>query len=292
MATNTFSTNGRMHNLINKTGVSSSVELISPETAASMLNANTSNRKVISSHLRRLEATFRANEMKLNGESIKVSSTGVILDGQHRLMACANTGISFYTLVVRNLPDEVFDTIDQTRAPRRLSCVFSMSGEANAKTLASCLSQLHCFKQTGGNFYDNSGSIGRHYLTAHAARELLARHPGVRESVSAAQVKGNVIWRTSAPAVLHYLFSMVDASLADTFISVLIGGSDVKDRPFNKLRESLIKSKILGNMSIRHDSARAIKAFNYEMTGSTPKVLMWTSSMDYPSIQGLDIESI
>jgi len=85
---------------------------------------------------------------------------------------------------------------------------------------------------------------------------------------------------------------MVDASLADTFISVLIGGSDVKDRPFNKLRESLIKSKILGNMSIRHDSARAIKAFNYEMTGSTPKVLMWTSSMDYPSIQGLDIESI
>jgi len=270
----------------------SAVEFISPEIAATMLNANTSNRKVLASHLRRLEATFRANEMKMNGESIKVSSTGVILDGQHRLMACANTGIGFYTLVVRNLPDAVFDTIDQTRAPRRLSCVFSMSGEANAKTLASSLTQLHVFKKTDGNFYDGGSYAAKYFLTAHSARELLEKHPGIRDSVSAVQSKTNYIWRKSAPAVLHYIFAMVDAAMADEFLSVLIGGSDKKDRPFNKLREGLIKSKMVGNMSVRHDAARAIRAFNYEMAGTTPKVLTWSSSMEYPSINGLNVDSI
>lgn len=292
MTTKTFNTNGRAHVAVDSRGVTPSVEFITPEIAASMLNSNTSNRKVIATHLRRLEKTFRSGEMKLNGESIKVSSSGVILDGQHRLMACASTGVGFWTLVVRNLPDEVFDTIDQTRAPRRLSCVFSMSGEANCRTLAAALTQLHVFKESGGNFFDGGPSTARYFLTAHAARELLDKHAGIRDSVSAFHSKSNFVWRVSAPAVLHYLFSMVNKQLAAEFLSVVINGSDKIDRPFNKLRESLIKAKALGNMSVRHDTARAIRAFNHEMSGSTPKLLVWSSTMDYPSINGLDIESL
>ena len=287
-----FGTNGRAAAFEKVAAVASTTEFITPEIAAKMLNANTSNRKVISSHLRRMEATFRAHEMKLNGESIKVSSSGVILDGQHRLMACANTGIGFWTLVVRNLPDDVFDTIDQTRAPRRLSCVFSMSGEANAKTLSAALLQLNVFKGTQGNFYDGRGAGWRHHLTAHSALQLLGKHPRLRDSVSAVQVKSNYIWRTSTPSVLHYLFSIVDSNLADDFLRVLIRGSDRKDRPFNKLRESLIRGKMVGNMSTRHDAARAIKAFNYEASGVNPKLLVWPSNHEYPQISGLEVESL
>lgn len=289
MATKTVPMNGKMTTPRDSRLVSSAVEFITPEMASAMLAANTANRKVIASHLKRLEATFRAGEMKLNGDAIRISVSGVLLDGQHRLMACANTGIGFYTLVVRGLPDDVFDTIDQTRAPRKLSCVFSMSGEANCKTLAAALTQLHVFK-VSGQFYD--GGSSRYYLSAHSARGLLDKHPAVRDSVSSFQVKSNYVWRTATPAVLHYLFGIVDQQLAGEFLETIHTGASDKNRPFNRLRESLIKARSVGNMSSRHDAARAIRAFNYERAGVSPKVLTWTSAMEFPVIEGLDVESI
>jgi hypothetical protein len=289
MATKSVFFNGKISHTMDKHLISSAVEWITPEMASAMLAANTANRKVLASHLKRLEATFRAGEMKLNGDAIRISSSGVLLDGQHRLMACANTGIGFSTLVVRGLSDEVFDTIDQTRAPRKLSCVFSMSGEANCKTLAAALSQLHVFKQSG-QFYD--GGSARHYLSAHSARELLDKHPAIRDSVASFQVKTNYVWRTATPAVLHYMFGIVDHQLAEQFRDILHTGADDKDRPFNRLRESLIKARSVGNLSSRHDAARAIKAFNYERAGVSPKLLTWTSAMDFPVIEGLDVESL
>lgn len=287
MATITVGANGKASVHKEPRIVTSAAEFISPETASSMLAANTSNRRVITSHLKRLEATFWAGEMKLNGDSIRISASGVLLDGQHRLMACANTGIGFYTIVVRGLPDEVFDTIDQTRAPRKLSWVFSVSGEANCKTLAAALTQLHIFK-TSGQFYD--GGSSKHFLSAHSARQLLDKHPEIRESVSAFQVKNNYVWRTATPAVLHYLFLCVDRDLASAFLEVVISGSSDKNRPFNQLRESVIKARSLGKNSSRHDAARAIKAFNYERAGVRPKLLTWTSAMDYPEVDGLDVD--
>jgi hypothetical protein len=287
MATINAGVNGRANAHKESRIVSSAAEFISPEMASSMLSTNTSNRRVITSHLKRLEATFRAGEMKLNGDSIRISASGVLLDGQHRLMACANTGIGFYTIVVRGLPDDVFDTIDQTRAPRKLSCVFSVSGEANCKTLAAALTQLHIFK-TSGQFYD--GGSARYFLSAHSARLMLDNHPELRESVSSFQVRTNYVWRKATPAVLHYLFLRVDRELAAAFLEVVLSGSSDKTRPFNQLRESVIKARSLGKNSARHDAARAIKAFNYERAGVRPKLLTWTSAMDYPGVDGLDVD--
>lgn len=265
------------------------VEFVTPGAAATMLAANTHNRRVIPGHLRRLEATFRAGGMKLNGDAIRVSETGVLLDGQHRLMACANTGVGFHTLVVRGLPDDCFDTIDQTHASRKLSCVFSISGESHYKTLASVLLHLHEFKESSGQIYSGGA---KHFLSASAARELLEKHPGVRESVSFFQTKTNYVWRTWTPSLLHYLFSQVDASVAESFREVLLDGSTDKDRPFNKLRESLIKARAMGNLDQRYDAARAIRAFNAELAGVNPKILMWTSAMAFPAIEGLDVASL
>ncbi len=46
---------------------------------------------------------MKSGEWKYNGESIKVCTDGSLLDGQHRLEACIESGVTFDTLLVTNL---------------------------------------------------------------------------------------------------------------------------------------------------------------------------------------------
>jgi hypothetical protein len=257
---------------------------VTPQMAASWLENNIDNRKVIGGHLRSLEAFFRRGEMKLNGQTIKFSSTGRLLDGQHRLMACANTGVGFWTLVVYGLEDESFDTIDIGSRPRKVQDVLGMRGEPNAKDLASALNVLSQFIDTG-SFYD---SRNRAFSVA-LAEQILSRHPNLRDSVSAMASKRNVLWRSASCYCLHYLFSLSDAGKAGEFASVLFEGASDMDRPFNRFRESLIRTeKFKGRHSLRVISARAIKAFNFELEGHRPKMVHWRDTEDFPQISGVD----
>jgi len=86
---------------------------ITPAIAAEWLKSNTLNRP-----LRRQHVAFLAGEMKsgnwlLNGESIKISEDENVIDGQHRLHACIDSGVTFKTTVVYGLKEEAFLTIDQ-----------------------------------------------------------------------------------------------------------------------------------------------------------------------------------
>jgi len=81
---------------------------ITPEMAEKLLENNSHNRKL---NIRRLNKFKRdiINGMWLyNGESIIVSKTGKLIDGQHRLVAVVETGIPIET----NLVDDVDDVVD------------------------------------------------------------------------------------------------------------------------------------------------------------------------------------
>src|SRR5688572_29314584 len=53
---------------------------------------------------------------QLNGETIIFSDAGRLLDGRKRLRACVQSGASFPTIVVENVREEDFQTIDALRA--------------------------------------------------------------------------------------------------------------------------------------------------------------------------------
>jgi hypothetical protein len=261
---------------------------ITPQMAAVWLEKNIDNRNVIAGHLKSLETFFRRGEMKLNGQTIKFSGSGRLLDGQHRLMACANTGIGFWSLVVYGLEEEAFETIDVGGKPRRVQDVLGIRGEANAKDLAATVNAMHQFIETGG-FYDSRNKA----FSVAVADQIISRHPNIRDSVSLMSSKRNVLWRSSVCSCLHYLFSLSDTSRADEFALVLFEGSGDVDRPFNRFRESLIRQgKIKGRHSLRVNAARCIKAFNCEISGHRPKVMHWRDTEDFPQIEGIDYASL
>ncbi len=79
--------------------ITSKVIFITPEMAQEMIDANHLNQRGIKkTNLAKIENNLRKGGFVLNGETVKRGASKRILDGQHRLHGCLNTGIGFWTV--------------------------------------------------------------------------------------------------------------------------------------------------------------------------------------------------
>ncbi|MFJ9365424.1 hypothetical protein ACIRRA_13530 [Nocardia sp. NPDC101769] len=93
--------------------ISEVVEIDGP-MARQMLELNPNNRPLRQARVQQYYDDMVSGRWQFNGEPIKFSSDGELLDGQHRLAAIARTsGMKFPILVVRNLSRETQVTMDQ-----------------------------------------------------------------------------------------------------------------------------------------------------------------------------------
>lgn len=281
--------NGVHRNMsVGTTGVRTNRVLITPDYAGSLLSKNSKNRTVIKTHLRKIEEAIKRGEWVFNGEPIIISSSGRVLDGQHRLMACVNTGVPIDSNIVFGVDDSVFDTIDQG-ASRTIANVLDVDGEENYSSLAAAAKNFFGFCKTG-QFYDGGNWTGT--FTAHKAREVLSSHPSIRDSVKLC-LKCDHYKSKSLLASLHYIFASTNAQLAAEMVEVLHAGGGDSDRPFHVLREHVIYNRMnrvhMGNRSL---AAKTIRAFNAEVTGEWVKRLQFKADGQFPRIIGLDYESL
>ena len=122
--------------------------LITPKKAKQILVSNTKNRKIKFRHV-----TFLANQMLsgcwvYNGQSIVVSNNGILVDGQHRLLAIIESGTTIETELIEGVDyDEAFSTID-TGVVRSPSDVLAMRGYRNAPLLAAAIKILITYDAT------------------------------------------------------------------------------------------------------------------------------------------------
>lgn len=126
--------------------ISTVIETISPKVAESFLSCNFDNRRVRQAHVRALAREMANGKWEMTHQGIAFSDAGRLLDGQHRLMAVMESGVTVQMLVTRGVPDESFKAIDQharrsisdaLRAERRLIevCVLAhviQSGQTRA----------------------------------------------------------------------------------------------------------------------------------------------------------------
>lgn len=110
---------------------------ITPALAEEMLARNTGNfRKVIPDRVRKYSASMLSNEWEENGETIKLAYDGLVLDGQHRLLAIVKSGVTIRCIVVSGLPHESAKTMDGGK-PRALSDWVRHSGQKNAAAITA-----------------------------------------------------------------------------------------------------------------------------------------------------------
>lgn len=118
--------------------ITQQIETITPAIAAEYLKNNTNNRPLKNQWVTDIANMIRRGQWVLDGNPIRFSEDGVLLDGQHRLQAIIRAGIPVQTLVVRGLPKESFKNIDTGRG-RSGGDILSIDGCANATAASSSI---------------------------------------------------------------------------------------------------------------------------------------------------------
>lgn len=255
--------------------------VISPEMAGDWLEKNTHNRTQSPYWVRSLSDRIKRGEWVYNGESIKFNRHGVLIDGQHRLSAVIESNTPIRSVVVWGAPDNAFETIDIGKR-RTISDSLSLFGEHNTNVLGAALSWQWRYEN---NLMAYRMSMGKR-PTTHQVMEVLAQHPGLRESVRKAEGIKSLI-TTALCAFLHYQFAQRDEDKAREFFESLLTGNNLEnDNPVYRLRERIIKDKI-GKASLPKEeiAALTIKAWNSFQAGKKMYQLRVLNDEAFPIIE-------
>jgi hypothetical protein len=255
--------------------------LIEPAQAEAWLGLNKRNRNIRKAYVVSLADAIRRGEWQLNGDAIRFSKDGDLLDGQHRLHAIVEAGVPIRSLVVSGLDLEAQDTIDRG-AKRTLGDVFTIHGITEAKAMAAAASWLHRFEAgTAGK-----GQGGATTVSPAQALAVYERNPDLHDSIRAGRLMADsgLRLRPSAAVALHYLFAKIDRLDADQFFDALANGTGLAaGDPVLVLRNALIRN---ASQRLRQRPAVlvawTIKAWNYWRAGRKIQLIMWREQEGYP----------
>jgi hypothetical protein len=245
------------------------VETVTPERAQQLLASNTLNRGISGSVVDKYARDMRAGRWCLNGQTIKLTKSGRLLDGQHRLEAVKKAKRPFPAIVVEGVPESCLGSLDVGHK-RGLSEILRDRAETNTASLASALRWLWMLKHEVVLAANTSPTNGE-------MLELLEANPGIRDgqkyAASLREFMGSGI-----TAALHYIFGEKDRDQADLFFERLIDGVELASTsPILHLRQRLIK--IRASHRVRAAEAErvalTIKAWNAYRTNRPLQQLSW-----------------
>lgn len=201
---------------------------LTPEDAAELLENNTHNRKLRPRTVNQYVNAMKAGDWIFNGDPIRVTDKGRLLDGQHRLTAIVESGIVATTILITGLPDLAQITMD-TGAKRTFADYLKLQGDKNVTGLASAVRLWHVYDRA---LHDHA-SITDVYTPAtltELARHLDA-HPDLRQATEGAYAiyTAGVRVPVGALAVAIKVLRQIDKEDAAFFFARLADGVGLLD---------------------------------------------------------------
>lgn len=194
-----------------------SFEEITPEIAQEWMTHNLHNRPLRERTVSTLVAAIKRGEWVVNGDTIRFDTDGVLIDGQHRLVAVIKSGKSISSYVIRGLPPVVQETIDIGNH-RGYHDILALRGETHAVGISSVL--VWCFRIETLQIRTMKRKPSNGEKDA-----ILARYPQIRESVIKTSNWGKYIpIPKSVMGALHWQLSLIDEEQADFFFNRIADG--------------------------------------------------------------------
>jgi|WetSurMetagenome_2_1015567.scaffolds.fasta_scaffold102778_2 hypothetical protein len=200
-----------------------SIVTITPQMAQMMLESNTANRKLDDRIVAQYARDMSNGSWKINGETIKFSSTGKLLDGQHRLHASVRSGHDLVTMMVEGLEDDTFTTIDVGKK-RTAGQILSIAGYANTARLASVVRYINIVERKILRPTLGGSAIG---MTSQQIMEWIEAHTFVIEAIKEGEKLGKICSKAVASAA-YYLMYLRDPELAHRYFVGLFTGENLK----------------------------------------------------------------
>lgn len=219
--------------------ITAKVETITPEIAKTMLGENVNNRRISRDNVNLFAREIRNGEWRFNGEAIKFSKDGRLLDGQHRLLAVIAADKPLTTLVIRGLEDETQQTMDSGKT-RTLGDVLTLRGEKNSTQLASLARAVYLADQLGmeaaaqNDLKPTRGEIISFIDQTPQLADVLAASRAFRSQ------SGDML-TSSMFASLWWTFAHIDTDAANRFFMSLASGANLQaDDPILILQNTLM----------------------------------------------------
>jgi hypothetical protein len=245
------------------------IEKISPIVAQKMLEKNTRNRPLSVGRYEKYAKAIKNGEWLMNGDAIRFSKTGVLLDGQHRLNAIIKSGATVESLVIYDLDDEVFKTIDQG-AKRTSGDIFSMLGVKNGNAIGAVIYLLHKYINYGDPFAGTEKNPSNEQMLL-----IFNDNPDIEKYVTICtnNKKLKALLAPSRMAFSYYIFALHDSDKADDFFSYLAEPSSEINAP-SILRERMISERMSkSKVNDQYMTMLMFKAFKLFIKGIVPKTL-------------------
>lgn len=254
------------------------VEIVTPQDAARLLGTMTGNRPLRTRHVRRYAREMVAGKWLLNGESIKITKGGRLIDGQHRLHAVMMAQKPVRMYVVRGVDDEAMITLD-TGVGRSYHDVVVIRGEQQSTGVGPIARWWHKY-ETG------SPATATNVPTHQEIDAIVHSHSSIVESAAFLHKLKVVRTRCTASVqgfVHAYASEKYDRELADLFMQDLNDGAGLnKTNPVYALRRRLVDDDAKGRLHATYVLALTIKAWNAWQAGEQLSALKWTTSGDKP----------
>jgi hypothetical protein len=238
------------------------------------------NRKLNLEKQERFKNFLRTGTMIYTNVGIGFNINGNLYDGQSRLTASRDTGITFYADVSFDMPLEAAIVVDSRGSARSAGDIAAMSGVfANNYTIVAAASHL---------YRKDHGIRMNKPLTDMEIHEASRRYPGLDESVRMATNLG-IRGPRAIFAAVHYLARQIDKALADQVFEELRTGaiSDPKD-PVLVARNRLmadaasLKKQFRGRDGEKRARVMLSRMFNYRRKGITLKQYILDTGDDWP----------
>lgn len=216
------------------------LKCITPEDAKTLLLLNTNNRPLIDSYVDKLAKDMTEGRWIQNGDTIRISNTGVLLDGQHRLAAIVKSGVDQTYLVASDLANDAFAVTDNGK-PRTTGHVLAHEGIPHYNAVAAASMLAACWEKHG----DPAPSPHKRPSRTELMGWIYA-NDSIIESVGCVSRKK---WcrrfiGQGASGFCLWAFRLDDQDKSDDFFSALDEGSYLfPSSPILHLRERLIAEK-------------------------------------------------
>lgn len=193
---------------------SASFIYVDPGMARRWLEKNTNNRPVKRRKVEQFKRDMLSGNWHNTAEPVKFAKSGRLIDGQNRLLAIVESGVTVLLFVVRGLDDEAQAYMDSGTV-RSNADTLGFLGYDRAKDLAPTVMTHKAW--TSGFYRHAMHQSGAAYTKAEIV-EHLKKHPGLEDIAPwAKRVQSSLPLGVGALAACAYEFTLLDAAAAKEF---------------------------------------------------------------------------
>lgn len=264
---------------------------VTPELAGELLRMNGKNRPVNNATVKRYANDMTKGKWHNNGDVLRISKTGMLLDGQHRIMAVLESGVTITQHIATGIEDSAFDVIDIGRQ-RSAADAVAVKGFSNYNVIAGATKMIMAYK-SGGLKKQNQGHTGRERFSNADVIEYIEKQLD-SDLIQEAATAGNKLahkakfFSPSTYAAFFYIFAEIDREAATLFFDLLTTGENIGKNNYSMiflLRKKLIDFQMSNaTLNTLDKYALLIKSWNFYRVGKEIAQLSWQSKEDFPVI--------